>query len=500
MLSNPSATRYVSGNGESSPDTNTSSLASVRLDWARDPIELISTTSYYKRNESNLSDYRVLINNTFDPLTGQNPFPVFATPGYYDNGVINNTQRNWTQEVRLQSTTESRLSWVTGVFYANDRQLNYENNRTPFLDLETGVPDAANLFFGFPLINGQYIYEEQIITTDKQLAAFGEVNLNLTSHLKLTAGLRVARTEVDYLDTRDGPLANGPGESSGEHVETPKTPKYVLTYQFNSQNMVYGSIVNGFRVGGVNPTISGGLCAAELESLGYGSSAPQTYASDRVRNYEIGLKSQPSSGFRVAASVYYIDWFDIIQPVDLVSCSRTFTTNLGMAVSKGADLNLTFAPTEGLLFDLMMNYDDARFTKTIRNPTAQANIVTNGWTLGQTPWTVVASGEFKFRGPFGWGGYFRTDVDYRSRNGGLTTVMDPESVNYNPLLRPNPSTVDLRLRLGVQAATWDTSIYVNNAINRHPVTNLQNDSPGGAIAYATPVRPITAGVTWQRRF
>jgi len=500
MLSNPSATRYVNGNGQSDPDTNSSSLASLKFDWIRDPIELISTTSYYMRNESNFSDYRALITNTFDPITGQNPFAVFATPGYYDNGVVKNTQRNWTQEVRLQSTTESRLSWVAGIFYANDRQLNYQNNKTPFLDLETGVPDAANVFFGFPLLGGQYLYEEQIVTEDKQLAGFGEANFNLTSHIKLTAGLRVARTEVDYLDTRDGPLANGPGESSGSHVETPKTPKYVVTYQFNSQNMVYGSVVNGFRVGGVNAEISGGLCAAELESLGYGNSAPQTYTSDRVRNYEIGVKSQPSSGFRMAASVYYIDWFNIIQPVDLVTCGRTFTTNLGMAVSKGADLNVTFAPTESLLFDLMMNYDDARFTKSIKIGDAQANIVTNGWTLAQTPWTVVGSGEFKFRGPLGWGSYFRADVDYRSKNSGLTTITDPASVNYDPQLRPNPSTVDVRLRLGVQASTWDASIYINNAINQHPVTNLQNDSPGGAVEYATPVRPLTAGITWQRRF
>jgi iron complex outermembrane recepter protein len=501
MLSNPSATRYVSGNGEASPDTNRSSLGSLKFSWTRDPVDMISTTSYYSRDETNLSDYRALITNTFDPLTGQNPFTVFATPGYYDNGVIDNTQRNWTQELRVQSaTSDSRLSWVTGVFYADNRQLNYENNRTPFLDLETGIPDAANYFFGFPLINGQYLYEEQIITHDKQFAGFGEVSLNVTSHLKLTAGLRVARTEIDYVDTRNGPLAGGPGEDSGEHVETPKTPKYVITYQFDSKNMVYGSVVNGFRIGGVNPDVSGGLCAAELESLGYGTSAPKTYNSDRVRNYEIGLKSQPSSDFRVAASVYYIDWFDIIQPVDLVSCGRTFTTNLGMAVSKGADLDVTFAPLEHLLFDLMMNYDDARFTQSIRNPTAQANIVTSGWTLGQTPWTVVGSSELGFNGPFGWDSYFRTDVDYRSKNSGLTTVTDPTSVNYNPLLRPNPSTVDVRLRLGVHVSSWDTSIYINNAINQHPLYNLQNDSAGGAISYATPVRPFTAGITWQRKF
>ena len=193
--------------------------------------------------------------------------------------------------------------------------------------------------------------------------------------------------------------------------------------------------------------------------------------------------------------------------IDLFIDGQEQLPNFGQPMIGGIDFccpgyhqPFAFAPTESLLFDLMMNYDDARFTKSIKIGDAQANIVTNGWTLAQTPWTVVGSGEFKFRGPLGWGSYFRADVDYRSKNSGLTTITDPASVNYDPQLRPNPSTVDVRLRLGVQASTWDASIYINNAINQHPVTNLQNDSPGGAVEYATPVRPLTAGITWQRRF
>jgi iron complex outermembrane recepter protein len=516
-LSDFSSQRYVSGNGQNSPDTNNSSLASVNIDWTRGSIELISNTSYYDRQESNLTDYRALITNTFGPVFWQMPgspylgqssqqilSTIFTTPGYYDNGLINNTQSNWTQEIRIQSTNPTaRLTWVGGIFYADNRQLNYQNNRTPFLDVETGIPAALiPQVFGYPLIDGQYIYVEQIITHDKQLAGYGEVNFNLTSHLKLTAGLRVARTEVDYADTRDGALAGGPGEASGKTFETPKTPKYGLTYQFNSNNMVYGSVSEGFRVGGVNPQIDNApQCAAALAALGY-SAEPLTYNSDRVRSYEIGAKIQPVERFRVAASVYYIDWFNIIQPVDLTAagCTSAFTANLGTAVSKGADLEATFAATQNLLLNLNLNYDDAKYTETIRNPGAPFNLVTSGWTLGQTPWTVVASAKYKFRMPFGWNSYFRADVDFRSKNNGLTAVTDPAAAAYNPFLQPSPSTVDLRLRYGVQVSSWDVSLYVNNATNDHPILNRQNDAVGGAIQYATPVQPITAGITVLSRF
>jgi outer membrane receptor protein involved in Fe transport len=499
-LSDPSSQRYTTGNGEASPDTNSSSLANVKVEWTSGSIELISNTSYYERRESNLSDYRVLVTNTFYPFTGVNPFSVFPTPGYYDNGLITNHQNEWTQEVRLQSTnSDARLTWVGGIYYEDNRQLNYQNLRTPFLDLETGTPNAAEIFFGVPLIDGQYLYAEQIITHDKQIAGFGEINYDLTPHWRLTAGLRVARTETDYNDVAAGPLAGGSSTNVGKHLETPKTPKYGVTYRFDPKTLVYASVSNGFRNGGVNKAIDSALCAPELAALGF-TSAPQTYNSDRVRQYELGVKSQPTDRLRLFFSAYYIDWFDIIQPVDLVVCAQSFTTNLGRAVSKGADLQATFALTEKVLFDLLVNYNDARFTETIQNPGASSNIVTSGWTLGQTPWTVVASAEYKFRGLFGLPSYLRGDLDFRSVNNGLTAVTDPASATYNPFLRPDPSRVDLRLRFGVQVSSWDASLFINNATNSHPVFNRQNDTTGGFIEYASPLRPITVGITLQSRF
>jgi outer membrane receptor protein involved in Fe transport len=501
MLSDPSSQHYVSGNGESSPDTNRSDLAALKIEWAPGAFDLISNTSYYNRRETNLSDYRVLVTNTFGPITGQNPFPVFATPGYYDNGLITNTQTNWSEELRVQSTNSAaRFQWLGGIFYGNRLQVNYQNIRSPFFDLETGVPNAAETFFGVPLIDGQYLYTEQITTRDKQLAGFGELNFDLTRHLRLTVGARVARTETEFSDVADGPIAGGPQSNVGKHTETPTTPKLALTYRFDSKNLMYASVSEGFRIGGVNKTVSSTLCAADLEALGF-KTAPQTYNSDRVRNYEIGLKSEPTERFRIATSVYYIKWTNIIQPVDLVSCGESITLNLGQAVSKGADLDITFLPTRNLMLDLMLNYNDAKFTQTIRLPDATSNIVTDGWTLGQTPWTVNFTGEFSFQGPRDWTSYIRADAYYRSVNNGLTAVTDPESATYDPFLRPNPSTLDVRLRYGMRVSSWDVSLFVNNATNNHPVLNRQDDAVGGAIQYSYfPVRPITVGLTAQSRF
>jgi outer membrane receptor protein involved in Fe transport len=379
------------------------------------------------------------------------------------------------------------------------------------LNLESGLPlpgspcastqanCASESIFGIPLLDQQYLFEEQIITHDKQLAAFSEANFHLTSRLELTAGLRVARTELDSLDTYNGPLSGGAGQAYGKHLQTPKTPKYVLSYQITPANLVYASMADGFRIGGVNRQVANNpVCSPDLAALGL-SAAPTTYNSDRTRSYEIGTKNQMAK-FSLAASVYQIDWSDIIQPVDLVSCGLNFTTNLGKAVSQGFDIDAQWVPSSQLSLTLLLSYDNAKFTKTIRLPDATSNTVTSGWTLGQTPWTVVASGEFKFAGPFAWNSYLRTDVQYRSRNGGLTAITDPQSAAYDPVLRPNPSTIDVRLRTGVRVATWDVSLFVNNATNSHPILDLQDDTRGGYIRYATATRPLTVGLTAEARF
>jgi outer membrane receptor protein involved in Fe transport len=310
----------------------------------------------------------------------------------------------------------------------------------------------------------------------------------------------------------------GAGEDRGHRYETPKTPRYILTYQINPDNMVYGSMAEGFRIGGVNRAVDPAICGAALAADGFIDPvtglpvAPRTYHSDRVRSYEMGMKIRPVSSFRVAASVYYIDWFDIIPPVDLSggvspACTSVITANLGKAVSKGADLEMTFAPTRQILLNLMINYDDAKYTQTIPGQSG-FNLVTDGWTLGQTPWTIVGSGEYRFTGFFGVQSYFRTDVDFRSKNSGVTPLTagpvtvggPPLSASFNPYVRPDASSIDVRLRYSVQISSWDVSLFVNNALNNHPLVGVQNDSPGGAIAYGPAIRPLTAGITVQSRF
>ncbi len=74
---------------------------------------------------------------------------VHLPPGltdYRSPASVTNTQRNFTQEFRLQSTDPtSRLNWTAGVFYSLDRQYSLEEIHDPMADA------FFNQLFGYPI-------------------------------------------------------------------------------------------------------------------------------------------------------------------------------------------------------------------------------------------------------------------------------------------------------------------------------------------------------------
>jgi iron complex outermembrane recepter protein len=499
-LSDPRAHRYINGNGEPETSNDNFFIPSLsigyRLDWAT----LSSTTSYMTRYAPGQYDYRLFMNATFGG--GANPLPVFATPGYFDNGLLWNRQSNWSQEIRLASNdTDARLSWVTGVFLQSAVQSSAEILNTPFFDITTGIPNASVLFFGAPLVDGKYVYIDYNRTRDNQFAGFGEVNFKVTEGLKLTAGVRVARSEVYFTDIRAAP-GDGFGTSVGSEKQNPVTPKFGVAEQIDEHNMVYATASKGYRSGGANrPLPVNPQCTADLASLGF-TAAPATYESDSVWSYEVGSKNAfLDNRLRVATSAYYVKWKDIINDVALPSCGLDFIANLGKATSKGFDLQLETRPLEALYLSTSVGYSKATYDKTVEAAGARAPIVRGGWTLGGAPWIVSAAAQYNIQGGVvGAPSYLRADYYYRTRNDGLQALNDPTSASYNPNYPVDPAQQNLNLRLGWLVKSWDLSLFVNNVTNTHYELNVNNQALLGRIIEATAVRPRTYGLTISGHF
>jgi outer membrane receptor protein involved in Fe transport len=495
-ISNVEDGEYLNGDKIASTNEDKFTLPSLKIRWDVGKVTIASDTSYLRRRESGIYDYGAFINNIFG--FGSDPTPTLSIPGNYDVGHLSNSQNNVTQEFRINSNDpNAAVTYVVGAFWTRAKQESHQDIVNPFFESIVGMP--VEFFYGLPRAPGGFIYVDNFSTTDEQIAAFGEVNWELVQGLKLTAGLRIAKTELEFRTTRDGPAQGGPGADEGKQEEEPVTPKLGVSYQINDAHMVYATAAKGFRIGGVNRGIpTNATCDEDLAAIGL-SSAPLTYDSDTVWSYEAGSKNRLAGGaIRLATSVYYIKWKDIVNSVSLPNCGFSFTDNLGSATIKGFDLEAELQPIDSLTLGLAVGYNKGTYDETIESG-GPKNLVTAGYTTGGNPWVVSASGQYDFA-IAGLDSYFRVDYSYRSQNTWLTDTTDPNSPDYDPLVPRNPTIKDLRLRAGIRFNALDLSAFVNNATNERYLLNVDHVTQYGQIFTATAVRPITYGVTATYRF
>jgi outer membrane receptor protein involved in Fe transport len=316
---------------------------------------------------------------------------------------------------------------VAGVLYQNSRLYTNQyvvDQQLPALSLAAfGAPIED--VFGEGLVDGKYSFTVDQWAKDQQTALFGQVDYSFTSEWKGTLGVRIARTTLEYNRVYGGPLVctvcNGSpettaGETPNEH---PVTPRIGISYEPTPQSLYYISAAKGSRVGGVNnPSIATGNagCPGGLQ-------VPTTFDSDSLWNYEIGAKNQWLDGrLRTQASVFYIDWKNVQQLVSSNSCfTASYKTNLGDANVSGFDFAAEYRVIDNLTLSVTGGYSLARYSTTALGPPNAAGdrdvIAYNGDSLGVSPWSATASGEYEF--PAGSNkGYFRVDYTYTAKDTG----------------------------------------------------------------------------------
>jgi iron complex outermembrane recepter protein len=493
---------YVNGNGKKGTNTDWFVLPSLKIEADLGAVSLFSTTSYFHREEDGLYDYRVYSSNVFG-YRGIDQFDLFRR-GYDDLGTLYNRQRNFTQEIRLQSNSStSWLNWVVGAFYTRNVQTAHQDIQTTEYWFEQLVGVSPEVAFGFPLYQGKYSYFDNFRTVDTQIAGFGEATAEIFDGFKLIAGIRYGQNKLDYHTDFEGPAQGGSGSFNGQQKQSPATPRFGVSWQVDPANLLYATAAKGNRIGGVNRSVptNSEACRASLSALGL-SQAPKTFNSDDLWSYEIGSKNRIGPA-RIAASAYLIKWKGTIRSVSVPNCGFSFFTNLGDATSKGFDLQLDVQPTAGLNLTALVGYNQATFDETFAFPGSATNVITKGYTLGGSPWTVTLQGQYDFAGPGGHDYYVRSDFTFRSRNSRYpSTTYDPSSppTIYDPRLPLDPATYNLNLRAGVRMGIVDASVFVNNATNESPVLGVGHDSLRGQVFTADPVRPITGGLTVSVRY
>ncbi len=491
-------------------------LPSLNIKYDAGPVSLISVTSYLHRDNLtgyqgtiyNLSYYNTLLDpsSPYYPLllpTGINPL----LPYYVSPSRVTNDQRNITQELRVESNDPgARLTYVGGVFYQRNSQVSSEQIEDPLANalFEPVFGESIEEEFGAPLYNADS-YINQTNATDEQIALFADATVRIFRGIKFDAGLRYAHTHYSFTNFADGSQNGGYSFGSGGTSEDPVTPKFTLSDQIDASDLVYVTWAKGFREGGANSPVPVEGCATDLADFGI-RTPPNSYQSDTVKSWEIGTKNRfLDDRVELAASLYTIDWDNIQQNVLLPTCGIQFTSNLGSAISRGFDVQLSVRPLLGMVIDSAFGFTDAHYTTDTAVGSNPADLVTrSGDSIGEPDWKFsigvqynVPKSRFSL---FGGQAYLRADYQYIARPGGTTPLRDASTVGYDPGYVLTDATNFISLRAGLLLGQGiNLSVFVDNLLDSAPRLTQAHETIGSALYYDTTLRPRYIGFTVTAR-
>lgn len=422
-----------------------------------------------------------------------------ADPSQYVYGD-ENFNRN-SHEIRLQSSPEGQVRWVTGLFYQRQEHLFDLQWRVPAMNPADSVVQGGDVTW--------QTYQRRV---DKDTAVFGEAYIDMGSYFTWTLGARYFEYD-NSLYGFNGFLGHCTGyyDENGDFVEdrengTPQFPcfntgilddvskgddmayKASLEWRLAEDKMVYATWSEGFRAGGVNRARVPGI---------------PKYEPDFVQNYEIGWKTQWADGtLRFNGAAYVIDWNDFQYGfLDFTVSNLTIIQNVGNSRTKGLEFDLDWAPIDNLLLKLSGSFNDAKLEEPFwRNDDDRIEGLPPDSPKG-TPMPYVPELQYTFIGRYtfdaGTWPVF-AQVAWAYRDGSWTDLQVS-----NERRRYMDSFGVLNLSTGIERDNWSITLYGNNVTNERGVTNYVDpgyDSPSGVDDRTNYIKPTSYGIRWSQRF
>ncbi len=279
-------------------------------------------------------------------------------------------QDSLVQEVRLVSKGLDEFNWIVGGFYNRVESEGTSKEYTPgfsqfVVDNWGGVqvrPDDL-----------EYISKDH--TTTEEKAIFGELGYQVNEQLNLTLGARFYQYSIDTASAVDLPLYyttfEGAGQDEINLVFEPSQAddsgslfKLGADYQLNKDVMLYGTISEGFRIGGANGVAA---CPSDLnpeeKQIVCALADEQTFKPDTTTNYELGVKSTWfKNRLTVNGSVFYVDWQDAQVQGATVNGQQPIITNAASAKSQGVELATRYVLSDNWTTYFTYSYSDAELT------------------------------------------------------------------------------------------------------------------------------------------
>lgn len=427
-------------------------------------FSLTSSTSYSQRRRAGIGDVSPYVD-----YLGL----LFGIPGLHGNGydIPDDRADVFTQEFRLSNDAATGFRWTAGMYYQKDNVNVFEYYTAPVLAPILGTPLLATIDSHVP---------------QRDVALYGQADFPIFDRWDLTAGLRVAKSDISFQSIAAGLLLTGDPDMSntitttGAISQTSVDPKVAITYHVNDQTMLYAQASRGFRTGGPNLT------------AGLQPQIPTTYKSDSLWNYEIGEKAQfLDNKIRLNSALYMIDWSDI--QISLEVPGAVYIGNAGAARVYGLETELVALPKPWLKLGLSASLNHSELTEAVPNLVRVTGLV--GVSKGDR---LPASPEAKL------GGFVQTSFHVSDHPAYLRLGYQYVGREYTDFAERGLAFGDYSLfdfRAGINFDRMELIGFVDNIFNSHGRTTALDATSLGPIVFnpalAWRVRPRTIGVTFR---
>ncbi len=424
------------------PHSNDIELLTAKARYSWGWGELTSSTAYVRHAYASLYDATA---------TQQNYTSVALTSAYSER----NRTRMLVQDVTLTSRGAGPFEWLVGAYGA---------------DMKAHSPTEFLALIPFPLDLTALVYGDDRRDQIREVAAYGELSYHFGDDWTAAVGGRVfslrTHTQSSVVSERNPPRSL---ERTARYASF--SPKISLQKTFANGDLAYAVFSEGYRGGGTN---SGGALPLPAQR--------ETFAPDRLQNYELGLKLRRLDGRLTVNSALFFDVWKDIQTDQFRDSGIPYTTNVGDARLFGLEAEVAWRTDFGVTAQLNGRLAHTRTANP--NPDFSIRLVDS---LPGAP-ALSAGGLLSYERP--------VLGDWTLRLVGQATFVGPSRVTFDDTSPKSDGYANAKLLAELSARGRGVQVFVTNPLDSDNDTfAFGNPFNPNQARQITPQRPITVGVT-----